>query len=289
MRKTKVFSFITILATIILFGASSFAGSDILIKHGELADIMGKPGVVIIDAREEKSYDKKHLPGAVNLPSSLIISLRDEATIKKSSVPLPVKQAGKIFSELGISNNSRIVVYDSPPDFAASYVWFTLKMYGAEDVRILAGGIKAWRKQKRPLTKEVAKINPAVFKANLRSEILINADWIIKNRENIQLLDTRSLEEFVGARGVGHIPGATLLEWKELANAKESFKSAGEMKKIISKTRVSKDKETVIYCEIGPKASFSFAAFDMLGYNPKFYWGSMKNWQNDPNRPIAKK
>jgi 3-mercaptopyruvate sulfurtransferase SseA len=139
------------------------------------------------------------------------------------------------------------------------------------------------------LTKDVAKIKPAVFKANLRSDVLMNADWIMKNKESIQLVDTRSLEGYVGARGVGHIPGAILLEWKELANAKETFKPAGEMKEIISRTGVPKEKEVVIYCEIGPKATFSFAAFDMLGYKPKFYWGSMKDWQDDPNRPIAKK
>ncbi|MCK5139611.1 MAG: hypothetical protein KAQ85_07210, partial [Thermodesulfovibrionia bacterium] len=68
----KVFSFISIAGAIILIAAPSFAGSDILIKPGELAKIIGKPGVVIVDARGEKSYDKIHLPGAVNLPFSLI-------------------------------------------------------------------------------------------------------------------------------------------------------------------------------------------------------------------------
>lgn len=289
MRKTMVFSFITTFAAIILLGASSFAGSDFMIKSREFADIMGKPGVVIVDARAEKSYNKKHLPGAVNFPSSLIVELRDEAVIKKFNVALPVEKAEKLFGELGISNDSKVVVYDSPPSVDATYVWFTLKMYGAENVRILSGGVKAWRKEKRPLTKEVAEIKPAVFKANFRSEILVNADWIIKNKESIQLVDTRSLEEFVGARSIGHIPDAFLLEWKELANAKESFKSAREINEIIRKTGVSKDKETVIYCEIGIRASFVFAAFDMLGYKPKFYWGSMKDWQDDPNRSIAKK
>lgn len=289
MRITKVLSFISIIAVIILITAPSFAGSKILITQEELAEIIGKPGVVIVDARVEKSYSKRHLPGAVNLPFELIVSLREEAVIKKSAVPLPPEKAEKLFGGLGISNNSTIVVYDSPPDVAAGYVWFTLKTYGAENVRILSGGIKAWRKGKRSLTKESAKINPAVFKTDLRSNILTTADWIIKKKESIQLIDTRSLEEFVGVRSIGHIPGAFLLEWKQLANAKKSYKSAGEMNEIISKTGISKDKEVVIYCEIGPRAAFLFAAFEMLGYKPKFYWGSMRDWQDDPNRPIAKK
>ena len=288
MRLTKVFSFISFFAAIILIGTSSFASNDILISGGELTAFIGKPGVVIVDAREKRSYDKRHLTGAVNLPFSIIASLRDEATIKKSGVALPLEKAEKLFGERGISNNSRIVVYDSPPSVAASYVWFTLKIYGAEDVRILSGGIKAWRKEKRPLTKEVAIVNPAEFKANLRSEFITTADWIIKNKESIQILDARSLEEFVGARGVGHIPGALLLEWKQLANAKESFKSTAEINEIISKTGVSNDKEIVVYCEIGPKASFLFAALTIAGYIPKCYCGSMKEWSDDPNRPITK-
>ena len=285
----KVFSFISIAGAIILIAAPSFAGSDILIKPGELAKIIGKPGVVIVDARGEKSYDKIHLPGAVNLPFSLIQSLRDEATIKKSGVALPIEKAEKMFGERGISNDSRIIVYDRPPNVASSYVWMTLKIYGAENVQILSGGIKAWKKEILPLTDEVTKVNPAVFKANLRSDIITTSDWIIKNRESIQLLDARSLEEFVGARGVGHIPGALLLEWKQLASAKESYKSTGEINEIISKAGVSKDKDIVVYCEIGPKATFLYSALNMLGYKTKLYWGSMKEWQDDPNRPIAKK
>ncbi len=269
--------------------APSYAGSDILIKPAELAEIIGKPGVVIVDARGEKSYSKRHLPGAVNLPFDLIISLRDEGVINKSGVPLSLEKAEKIFGELSISNDSQIIIYDRPPNIAAAYVWMTLKTYGADNVRILSGGIKTWKKEKRPLTKESVKAVPAVFKAGIRTELITKPDWIIKNRENIQLFDTRSLEEFVGARGVGHIPGAILLEWEKMANAKESFKSAGEINDVINKAGISKEKEIVIYCEVGPKATVVYAAFNMAGYKPKLYWGGMKEWQDDPNRGIAKK
>jgi thiosulfate/3-mercaptopyruvate sulfurtransferase len=289
MSIIKACSFVSIYATILLSGVSSFASNDILIQRGDLNDLIGKPGIVIVDARGKKSYDKRHLPGAVNLPSSLIVSLRDEATIKKSGVALPVEKVEKIFGERGISNDSRIIVYDRPPDVAASYVWMTLKIYGAENVQILSGGIKAWKKKKLPLTDEVAKVDPAVFKAKIQSDIVTTSDWIVNNKENIQLLDARSLEEFVGARGVGHIPGAHLLEWKELASAKESFKPAGEINELLSKAGISKDREIVVYCEIGPKATFLYSALNMLGYKPKLYWGSMKEWQDDPNRPVAKK
>jgi thiosulfate/3-mercaptopyruvate sulfurtransferase len=286
---SKLFILFSIATAIISFAAPSFAGSDILIKTGELAAIIGKPGVVIVDARGEKSYNKRHLPGAVNLPSDLIVSLRDESTIKKSGVALPIEKAEKIFGERGISNDSRIIVYDSPPNVAASYVWMTLKIYGAENVRILSGGIKAWKKEKLPLTDEVANVMPAVFKVDIKKELITTPDWIMKNKENIQLLDARSLEEFVGARGVGHIPGAILLEWKQLASAKESFKSAEEIGELLAKAGVSRGKEIVVYCEVGPKATFLYSALNMRGYKPKLYWGSMKEWQDDPNRPISKK
>ncbi len=289
MRITKMFTLISAVAAVILMAAPSFADDDILITREELAGIIGKPGVVIVDAREEKSYKKRHLPGAVNLPFTLIVQLRDDAAVKKYSAVLTPETAEEVFGGLGISNNSRIVVYDSPPNVAAGYVWFTLKTYGASDVRILSGGVKAWRREKRPLTKEVPEIVPAKFKADLNSDILVSADWVMKNRDNVQLLYTASFEEFIGARGVGHIPGSIFLWWKDLSSAKEGFKSAREMNEIISNRGVSRDKELVIYCEFGPKAAYSYTAFSMLGYKPKFYWGSMLEWQDDPNRPIAKK
>jgi thiosulfate/3-mercaptopyruvate sulfurtransferase len=117
----------------------------------------------------------------------------------------------------------------------------------------------------------------------------MSADWVMKNKDDVQLLYAASFEEFIGARGVGHIPGSTFLWWKDFSNAKESFKTVGEMNEIISNKGISKDKDLVIYCEFGPKAAFSYTAFSMLGYKPKFYWGSMLEWKDDPNRPIAKK
>ena len=93
MHITKLFILISIIAAIIMPGTSSFAGDDILITQEELAGIIGKPGVVIVDARGEKSYNKKHLPGAVNMSYILLVTLRDEATIKNLAVPLPPEKA----------------------------------------------------------------------------------------------------------------------------------------------------------------------------------------------------
>ena len=50
-----------------------------------------------------------------------------------------------------IARNMPIVVYDSVGLFSAPRVAWMLRYFGADDVRILNGGLKKWQAEGRPL------------------------------------------------------------------------------------------------------------------------------------------
>lgn len=284
----EIVSLVIFLAIFFQSSKPAFGQSDDLIDTEGLTTIQGKPGVVIIDARDDESYMEAHIPGAVNLHFSSILELKDSAYMKQTGLALRPEKAEELLGSLGISNDTRVVVYDSPPSFESPIIWLSLKIYGLDKVQMLSGGIKKWKKEKRPLTKEVPQVKSAVFKANPKTELVATSDWIVKNEGKITILDARGGEDYIGATGGGHIPGAFPIEWIRIADARNSFKSPDEIRELLNRSGVTKDREIVTYCQVGPKASVLFAALKMMGYKVRLYWGSMAEWSKDPNLKVER-
>lgn len=55
-------------------------------------------------------------------------------------------------SELGISNNDNIVVYDGLHVFSAGRTYFLFKYFGHKNVSCLDGGLPAWKRADGPLS-----------------------------------------------------------------------------------------------------------------------------------------
>src|SRR5262249_38822695 len=128
---------------------------------------------------------------------------------------------GKEVGQLGIGPNSSVVVYDSPlPDTAR--VWWTLKYLGVENAAILDGGWERWVRENRPTDTSSPRIEAVAFQPNFQTDRLEEIDSLKTALRDgkVTVVDARSEGEFTGkdVRGKrgGHIPGATLLEWKEL-------------------------------------------------------------------------
>ena len=121
----------------------------------------GKP-VTILDVRWQlaepdgrDAYERGHIPGAVYV--SLEDELSDHSVTGRGRHPLPsggaVEAAGRRW---GIRRGVPVVVYDDWNRAGSARAWWVLSAAGIENVRILDGGLAAWKGEREsgPVTPE---------------------------------------------------------------------------------------------------------------------------------------
>src|SRR3989338_7190154 len=264
-----------------------------LVETEELALLLDKPEVVIVDARAEDKYKKFHIPTAVNIPKTVFRTPEDLEYKKNNGFAISPEKAEKVFGEAGIGANSRVIVYDSITFPDASIIWTLLKYYGHDNVQILKGGYERWVSDGHPVTQETKMLKRADFKVKPKPEMVVTLSWILDNKKDITILDMRSFAEYIGTNTAGNkrggsIPGAINIEWVELA-CDSTVKSAEELQRILNKYRISRDKEIVTYCNWGiGRSTYGFMLLKMLGFEKvRVYGGSMEEWSARADLPIG--
>src|SRR5271168_2053515 len=163
-----------------------------------------------------------HIPGAVFFDIDTIADLEQGLP---HMLPKPEALA-KAMSALGLGDGMRFVVYDALGLYAAARVWWTLRAYGVEAVRILEGGMPKWIKEGRPLETGAARPRPSRSFTPRPDESFVAS--LAEVREALasgsaQVVDARPAERFHGQApepraGVksGHMPGSLNLPFAEI-------------------------------------------------------------------------
>lgn len=275
--------------------ASAYEGG-LLIETEALPALLKRPNVVLVDAADAASYQRIHIPGAVNLFFNLFADLEAR---RKNGYPVDAKEAEKLLGNAGIGTDSVVVIYDGGEGAMASGLWFALDFFGVESVKVLNGGFRKWMKEGRPVTQDTPAVKKKKFVAKIdRPESVVTRQWIKENMQaqNTLLVDARSPNEFTGkellpgaVRG-GHIPGARNLDWIKLAGKLETFKSVDDIKAILTKAGITQETRVVSYCHQGiGRATFLEMAMKVAGYNNVLlYTGSWQDWSADRNLPVEK-
>jgi len=276
-------------------GAAGYARPELLIETEELAKIMNQPNVRLVDAVEAASYQRAHIPGAINIYYLDLAKLEER---KKNGHPLSNAEAEKIFGEAGIDNNTQVVVYDGGEGPSASGVWFVFEFFGHKNVKVLNGGFRKWLKESRPVTQEVPAVEKKRFHTKEHPEKVVTREWVQKNLRNqdVVFVDTRSFNEYIGkdlrpgAQRGGHLPGAVHLEWTRFSDKVNTFKSAQDIEKALNQRGITRNRKVVTYCGTGLGRSTDMAlAMKLIGYdNVVEYTGSWEEWSADPRLPIEK-
>src|SRR5436305_3912203 len=148
-----------------------------------LAERLNDPNIVVVEGSfylpalkrdAEAEYLAAHIPGAVRF---------DIDAIADHSSPLPHMPPGAdefaaAVGKLGIGDEMTIVVYDGAGLGGAPRVWWTFRVFGAENVLVLDGGLPKWKAEGRP-TESGAVTRPAkTFKAKLNSAMVANVDTV---------------------------------------------------------------------------------------------------------------
>jgi thiosulfate/3-mercaptopyruvate sulfurtransferase len=261
--------------------------NDVLVSVDWLQERLSDPLLRILDVRASDprlpmGYRVGHIPNSI--PFDLSRDAYDH------SVGMPTLKSpeaiAQVLASRGISNDSRIVIYDENIGPLAATVYWLLKYLGHDPIRVLHGGWLAWQNAHGAVTREVPQFQPAMYTAQPDESQFGSAEWIQENaaRSDVVLLDARTDGEYYS----GHIPGAVNLSFDEAMNfSTQSLKDANELKQQFEAVGVTPDKEVVTYCASGARSSHTYLVLKSLGYpRVRNYKGSMMDWAQMRGMPV---
>ncbi len=278
--------------TLILFSLALllFAGllQAQLISVKDLAGMTGDENLIIVSGRKASDYSTVHITGAMHLWFEDL----DKPGEIKGMLKSP-EDVAKILGEKGISETNKIVLYCDTGVRAGRLYWI-LDYLGAKDVSMLDGQMKAWRKARKPVTKDPTVLEPTTFNVSLNPDVFASMDYVKANmaKPGVVLVDVRTPEEFSGEKGEasrkGHIPGAISFNYEQIITEDETLIPQAEMKSLFTNAGITSDKEIIIYCETSLRSGIIyFALKNVLDYgNVKVYDGGIYEWAATSSNPM---
>lgn len=242
-----------------------------------IEDIIGNPKVIVVDARGKEAYDKGHLSGAINLSIEEMVV---ETVVPNMLPDQPTFE--KLMSDKGISNDSIVYVYDDNGGIFAGRLWWTMRVYGHENVMIINGGSSEIVKAKGPLSAETTVLEKTEYIAkapNLEMVATFEEVEAIANTpvEGVKLLDVRSPAEYAE----GFIPGAVLYPHTQNLYKDGTFMSSRDLGLFYKDAGFSKDDLIIIYCKTSVRATQTAALLEEAGYmNLKVFDGAWLEWSS---------
>jgi thiosulfate/3-mercaptopyruvate sulfurtransferase len=234
------------------------------------------------DPRLPMGYRMGHIPGAIALDPTREFYAR---TPHGRDVATSETIASALGSR-GVTNDSKIVIYDEWTGQLAAMTYWVLRMIGHRDLHILHGGWAMWQKGGGIVTQDAPGFAAVEYRAERNENLRATAEWIQANdsRQDLLLLDVRSDGEY----SMGHIPGAVNLSWDVVLDPQtQTFRDSATLRKQLELVGATPDKEIVAYCASGARSSHMFATLQLLGY-PRIrnYNGSMMDWLQARGLPV---
>lgn len=275
-----------------------------LINASELERRLDRPDVRIVDCRFDlgdpsagrRAYEEEHVRGAVF--ADLDTDLSAPVGPDTGRHPLPnVEAVANTLGRLGIDKSTEVVVYDDGPGALAARAWWLLRYLGHSRVRLLDGGIEAWKADARPVARGVETAEPRRFRAEPRGDKVISTAELAENIgsiESMNLIDARDAARFRGEvepidTVAGHIPGAVSLPYTVSLDDRGRWRKRAQLETLWA-GMLGDNRETpwIAMCGSGVTACHLAISALEAGYRePRLYVGSWSEWIRDPARPVG--
>jgi thiosulfate/3-mercaptopyruvate sulfurtransferase len=268
-----------------------------LVSAGEALAASPRPVLLDVrwalgDDRGHECYLEGHLPGAVFV--DLDTELADPPSPAAGRHPLPsLQRLQECARRWGVHDGDAVVVYDASGGMAAARAWWLLRWAGLADVRLLDGGLAAWRRAGGEI--ERGEVVPEPGDVTLPGGGLPTLDpdaAAALPRSGGLLLDARAAERYRGEvepidPRAGHVPGAVSAPTTENLAADGTFLPPAALRKRFAALGVRPGTTVGVYCGSGVTAAHEVAALAAAGIDAALWPGSWSQWSADPARPAA--
>ncbi|MBN9605038.1 MAG: sulfurtransferase [Actinomycetales bacterium] len=285
-------------------GAPPGGGVSPLVTAAELAALLGSAAPVhVLDVRW--SLDRPGLGpadfAAAHVPGAVFVDLATELAepgrpAHEGRHPLPsAERLQRATARWGLRAGDPIVVMDDSGGLAAARAWWLLRHAGVGAVRLLDGGLAAWRAAGGAL--ETGPGGPDQASAGIPIAFgampVLDADSAAGLARTGVLVDARAAERYRGETEpidpvAGHVPGAVSAPTVGNLGADGRFLDPAALRARFAGLGAEPDGPAVgVYCGSGVTAAHEVLALEVAGVAAALYPGSWSAWSNTPGRPVA--
>ena len=269
--------------------------ATVLVTAAELAAALDDPRLVVL-AVGNAEYGMP--PGPPFIPGAVPVDMpRDFAGAPggtRGNRPLPeIAELQAKARSWGLRADSRVVLYDSDRLLQAARGWWTLRWAGMAEVRLLDGGLAAWRAAGLPLADTPGARPPGDVTLSPGHMPTLDADAAADWARDRLLLDTRVRVNYVGGTPRpgeaprGHIPGAVSSPAHDALTEPGPFAPPETLRLHFDAIGALDPGRVAVTCGAGVSAAHTAAALATLGVAAPMYVGSWSAWAADPARPAV--
>jgi len=283
---------------------------DGVIAVEQLAELLGAPGVVILDCRHDlaqagwgaQQYRLGHIPGAIFADLDHDLAGARNGANGRHPLPSPEAFAARL-RDWGLGPSSRVVVYDASQGAYAARAWWMLRWVGHPWVAVLDGGWQAWLAAGLGISDQTPKPRQGDLRVGPSRQVIAGVDAVLEIAKSAPapghggtlLLDARAPDRFEGRNETvdpvaGHIPGAVNRFWKQNLDERGYFKPPQQLRDeyaVLLQERTPG--QVIVQCGSGVTACHDILALHLAGLQgAALYPGSWSEWIADPARPIAR-
>jgi thiosulfate/3-mercaptopyruvate sulfurtransferase len=273
---------------------------SMVVNTAWLAAHLKDPNLVLLHVGDPDEYKAKHIPGARFVSLADIAVSDHSATGLILEMPPTAEDLRGRLAKLGISDDSRVVVYYGKDWVSpATRVIFTLDYAGlGEHAVLLDGGMGAWERDGHAVTgvvpaERLGKLAPMKIHKTIVDAAFVRANM---NKPGIALVDGRAAAFYDGVdtggmkdqpHKTGHITGAGNFPFTEVTDDNLMLRSPEELRALLTKAGVKPGDTVLGYCHIGQQMTAVIFAARTLGQKAVLYDGSMQDWSRREGFPVV--
>lgn len=282
-----------------------------LVTAAELRHLLDAPDVAVLDATVElppprhdgdaravsgaDAFAGGHIPGARH--ADLLGALARHDLPGHFAHPAPATLADGL-RRLGVGRRTRVVAYDAGDGIWAARLWWMLRALALPAVRVLDGGLAAWRAAGGAL--ETGPAATPATAARLGPRRPVPRLWadrddvaeVVAGRRHAQLVCALTPEVFAGSAPTrysrrGHIPGSVNAPARGLVGDDGRLLGHGRLATALAPL-LADPRPVIVYCGGGISACVVALGLHLLGRDDvTVYDGSLEEWSADPALPLS--
>jgi thiosulfate/3-mercaptopyruvate sulfurtransferase len=258
-------------------GSGAPEGGNVFVTAAQLKDLVGKPGVKVIDVRSAAQYARGHIPGALNIPANEM-QVPERNGLRNKWADDAVLE--KVFAQTGLSYEDYIVLCDT--NAIGPGIPFAIFTYaGFDKLHVLDGGIDAWGGEFSSIPAKPMKSKFTLSRKN--GNFVVGKDYVAGKIGDpaAQIVEGRVAQAYAD----GHIPTATHVDPAAYMRDGKFLKPREAILRDLAPKGVTPEKEIVLYCGSGGAASRNFMILRELGFKKvALYLNAWDEWSTDPTK-----